>query len=67
MGEVQQKLVTHFTRVYQFVYTWSFYFALSLAGVSRSATVVLAHLMNSDQMLLDEATDFVKSVYPRAK
>lgn len=37
-----------------------------LEGVSRSATVVLAHVMYSNQMSLDEATDFIKSVYPKA-
>ncbi|KAL9988494.1 hypothetical protein ACROYT_G002948 [Oculina patagonica] len=37
-----------------------------LAGVSRSATVVLAYLMNSNQMSLDDAIGFLKSVYPKA-
>ena len=44
-----------------------FFLTPSLEGVSRSATVVLAHVMNSNQMSLDEATDFIKSVYPKAK
>ena len=44
-----------------------FFLTHSLEGVSRSATVVLAHVMNSNQMSLDEATDFIKSVYPKAK
>ena len=44
-----------------------FFFIHSLEGVSRSATVVLAHVMTSNQMSLDEATDFIKDVYPKAK
>jgi len=35
--------------------------------MSRSATFVLAHVMKSNQMSLDEATEYVKSVYPKAK
>lgn len=37
-----------------------------LEGVSRSVTVVLAHVMKSNQVSLDDAIAFVKNVYPKA-
>lgn len=37
-----------------------------LEGVSRSATVVLAHLMKSDQLSVDEAIAFMKKIHPKA-
>ena len=39
----------------------------SLEGMSRSVTVVLAHLMKSDQLSVDEAVAFMKKIYPKAK
>lgn len=37
-----------------------------LEGMSRSVTVVLAHLMKSDQLSVDEAVAFMKKIYPKA-
>lgn len=37
-----------------------------LSGVSRSAAVLLAHLMKTDKISLDEALDFLRNVYPKA-
>lgn len=34
--------------------------------MSRSATVVLAHLMKSDQLSVDEAIAFMKKIHPKA-
>ena len=39
----------------------------SLAGVSRSATVVLAFVMQTQSIKLDKALEDLKAVYPKAE
>ena len=50
---------------YFYISPWMFLYSLS--GISRSSAVVLAYLMKTKGMSLDEALVFLQNRYPKAK